>query len=43
MIEDKIERLENDQGVNGNYAYHLGQIEEQELNERLDKNMRATK
>ena len=37
VIKDKIERLANDQGVNGNYDYHLGQMEEQELNERQNK------
>ena len=24
VIRDRIERLADDQGVNGNYAYHLG-------------------
>ena len=37
VIKDKIERLASDQGVNGNYDYHLGQMEEQELNERQNK------
>ena len=41
VIEDKIERLASDQGVNGNYAFHLGQMEEQELNERQNKHTRA--
>ena len=42
QIWNRVERLENDQGVNGNYAYHLGQMEEHEIYKRLNKYMRAT-
>ena len=42
MIKDKIERLAGDQGVNGNYDYHLGQMEEHEQYKRLNRTMRAT-
>ena len=41
MIKDKIENLANDQCVNGNYDYHLGQMEEHEIYKRLNRNMRA--
>ena len=40
MIRDRIERLTDDQGVNGNYAYHLGQMEEQVLAAGMNNHQR---
>ena len=40
MIRDRIECLADDQGVNGNYAYHLGQMEEQVLAARMNNHQK---
>ena len=40
VIKEKVEYLETSQDINDDYAFHLGVLEEREMNARLNKHAR---